>query len=232
MRSLLIAPADEKRLAEALASGADAVVVDLACAAAGERVAARATAAGFLKTRPRPPRRPGARRRGQRARFRRNRRRPRRGHGPCARRRHAARQLRSGERPAALGQACSAGGGFRPRGRARRKSSPSSTLRGRCWAWPAIASQAGGSPASPGAPPGCAPMSAPRATATMTAPTPAPFAWRATLRSWPRPPQGWRRLTPRSPTSPTLQACARKRSPPGATDFQPSSRSARSRRAS
>ncbi len=49
MRSLLIAPADEKRLAEALASGADAVVVDLACAAAGERVAARATAAGFLR---------------------------------------------------------------------------------------------------------------------------------------------------------------------------------------
>ena len=48
MRSLLIAPADEKRLAEALASGADAVVVDLACAAAGERVAARATAADFL----------------------------------------------------------------------------------------------------------------------------------------------------------------------------------------
>jgi citrate lyase subunit beta / citryl-CoA lyase len=49
MRSLLIAPADEKRLAEALASGADAVVVDLARAAAGERVAARATAADFLR---------------------------------------------------------------------------------------------------------------------------------------------------------------------------------------
>ena len=49
MRSLLIAPADEKRLAAALTSGADAVVVDLAQAAAGERVAARATAAGFLR---------------------------------------------------------------------------------------------------------------------------------------------------------------------------------------
>jgi citrate lyase subunit beta / citryl-CoA lyase len=49
MRSLLIAPADEKRLAEALASGADAVVIDLTQAAAGERVAARATAAGFLR---------------------------------------------------------------------------------------------------------------------------------------------------------------------------------------
>jgi citrate lyase subunit beta / citryl-CoA lyase len=49
MRSLIIAPADEKRLAEALASGADAVVVDLAQAAAGERVAARARAARFLK---------------------------------------------------------------------------------------------------------------------------------------------------------------------------------------
>ena len=30
MRSLLIAPADEQRLAEALKSGADAVIVDLA----------------------------------------------------------------------------------------------------------------------------------------------------------------------------------------------------------
>jgi citrate lyase subunit beta / citryl-CoA lyase len=49
MRSLLIAPADEKRLAEAVASGADAVVVDLAQAAAGERVAARTTAARFLR---------------------------------------------------------------------------------------------------------------------------------------------------------------------------------------
>src|SRR5579871_2101882 len=49
MRSLLITPADEKRLAEALASRADAVVVDLACATTGAKVAARATAAAFLK---------------------------------------------------------------------------------------------------------------------------------------------------------------------------------------
>jgi citrate lyase subunit beta/citryl-CoA lyase len=47
MRSLLIAPADEQRLAEALQSGADAILVDLTQAepAAG----ARATAALFLK---------------------------------------------------------------------------------------------------------------------------------------------------------------------------------------
>jgi citrate lyase subunit beta/citryl-CoA lyase len=49
VRSLIIAPADEKRLAEALASGADAVIVDLARSAPGERGAARAAAAGFLK---------------------------------------------------------------------------------------------------------------------------------------------------------------------------------------
>jgi citrate lyase subunit beta / citryl-CoA lyase len=49
MRSLIIAPADEKRLAEALASGADAVVVDLASAPPGDRAAARARAARFLK---------------------------------------------------------------------------------------------------------------------------------------------------------------------------------------
>ncbi len=49
MRSLIIAPADEKRLAEALASGADALAVDLAQAAAEKRAAARATAAEFLK---------------------------------------------------------------------------------------------------------------------------------------------------------------------------------------
>jgi citrate lyase subunit beta / citryl-CoA lyase len=46
MRSLLIAPADQQRLAEALGSGADAVIVDLAQA---ERATARATAALFLK---------------------------------------------------------------------------------------------------------------------------------------------------------------------------------------
>jgi citrate lyase subunit beta / citryl-CoA lyase len=49
MRSLLIAPADEKRLAEALASGADAVIVDLAEPKPAERPAARAAAARFLK---------------------------------------------------------------------------------------------------------------------------------------------------------------------------------------
>src|SRR5271170_2037843 len=49
MRSLLIAPADEKRLAEALMSGADAVIVDLAGSAPAERAGARAVAARFLK---------------------------------------------------------------------------------------------------------------------------------------------------------------------------------------
>jgi citrate lyase subunit beta/citryl-CoA lyase len=49
MRSLLIAPADEKRLAEALASGADAIVVDLAGAAPATRAGARAVAERFLK---------------------------------------------------------------------------------------------------------------------------------------------------------------------------------------
>jgi citrate lyase subunit beta/citryl-CoA lyase len=49
MRSLLIATAEERRLAEALESGADGVIVDLACAAAAERAGARAAAARFLK---------------------------------------------------------------------------------------------------------------------------------------------------------------------------------------
>jgi citrate lyase subunit beta/citryl-CoA lyase len=49
MRSLLIAPADEQKLAEALNSGADAVIVDLAQAAPAERPAARAAAARFVK---------------------------------------------------------------------------------------------------------------------------------------------------------------------------------------
>ena len=49
MRSLIIAPADEKRLAEALKSGADAVIVDLALAPPEKRAAARAVAARFLK---------------------------------------------------------------------------------------------------------------------------------------------------------------------------------------
>jgi len=49
MRALLIAPADEKRLAEALKSGADAVIVDLAQVAPAERAAARGIAAQLLK---------------------------------------------------------------------------------------------------------------------------------------------------------------------------------------
>jgi citrate lyase subunit beta / citryl-CoA lyase len=48
MRSLLMAPADEGRLAEALASAADAVVVDLAGVGPDGRTAARAAAARFL----------------------------------------------------------------------------------------------------------------------------------------------------------------------------------------
>ena len=49
MRSLLITPANEKRLAEALKSGADAIVVDLAEEEPGKRARARAAAARFLK---------------------------------------------------------------------------------------------------------------------------------------------------------------------------------------
>jgi len=49
MRSLIVAPADERRLAAALASGADALVVDLAVAPPDHRAAARAAAARFLK---------------------------------------------------------------------------------------------------------------------------------------------------------------------------------------
>jgi citrate lyase subunit beta / citryl-CoA lyase len=49
MRSLLIAPADEQRLAEAHQSGADAIIVDLAGAEPTERAGARVAAALFLK---------------------------------------------------------------------------------------------------------------------------------------------------------------------------------------
>jgi citrate lyase subunit beta/citryl-CoA lyase len=49
MRSLLIAPADEQRLAEAFRSGADALVVDLAEVSQATRAGARAAAAAFLK---------------------------------------------------------------------------------------------------------------------------------------------------------------------------------------
>ena len=52
MRSLLITPADEQRLAEALNSGADAIIVDLAQGAPAGRAAARAAAARFLKEAP------------------------------------------------------------------------------------------------------------------------------------------------------------------------------------
>jgi citrate lyase subunit beta / citryl-CoA lyase len=48
MRSLLIAPPEEQRLAEALQSGADAIIVDIAQAAPAIR-AARVVAAQFLK---------------------------------------------------------------------------------------------------------------------------------------------------------------------------------------
>ena len=44
-----MAPADEQKLAEALESGADAILVDLAQAAPGERAGARVAAAQFLK---------------------------------------------------------------------------------------------------------------------------------------------------------------------------------------
>jgi citrate lyase subunit beta / citryl-CoA lyase len=49
MRSLIIAPAEEKRLAEALASGADALIVDLAIVPPEKRAAARAAAGRFLR---------------------------------------------------------------------------------------------------------------------------------------------------------------------------------------
>jgi citrate lyase subunit beta / citryl-CoA lyase len=49
MRSLLIVQADEQRLAAALDSGADAIIVDLAGAAPAERAGARAAAAQFFK---------------------------------------------------------------------------------------------------------------------------------------------------------------------------------------
>jgi citrate lyase subunit beta / citryl-CoA lyase len=49
MRSLIVAPADEERLAEALASGADGLVVDLALAPPSGKAAARVLAARFLE---------------------------------------------------------------------------------------------------------------------------------------------------------------------------------------
>ena len=49
MRSLLLVPADEQKLAEAVDSGADAIIVDLAQVAPTERAGARAATAQFLK---------------------------------------------------------------------------------------------------------------------------------------------------------------------------------------
>ena len=49
MRSLLLVAADEIQLAEALKSGADAVIVDLARATPATRAGARAAAVGFIK---------------------------------------------------------------------------------------------------------------------------------------------------------------------------------------
>ena len=90
MRSLLIAPADEKRLAEALKIGADAVIVDLAGAAAAERAAARGIAAQFLKQTRGRGGGPALIIRANALEFRRDRCRSRRGDGACARRNPAA----------------------------------------------------------------------------------------------------------------------------------------------
>ena len=49
MRSLLLVPADEQKLAEAVDSCADAIIVDLAEAGSAERAGARAAAAQFFK---------------------------------------------------------------------------------------------------------------------------------------------------------------------------------------
>jgi len=168
MRSLLIASADEKRLAEALASGADAVIVDLALAAPENRAAARVAAARFLKQ---------------------------------ARARDGApalvigvNGLDSGETDADLDAVMG--------------SAPDAILL----------------PGSLGA------ASVQQLSAKLA--TPAPFGWPGNSRFWPRRPPAWRRLTRRSPPSPTREACAPKRPQPGATAFQPSWRSIRPSRGS
>ena len=69
MRSLLIAPADEKRLAEALASGADAIIVDLALAAPEGTGAGASRGGAVSQASARPRRRAGARYRRQRGQF-------------------------------------------------------------------------------------------------------------------------------------------------------------------
>ena len=112
MRSLLIAPADEKRLAEALKSGADAVIVDLAGAAPAERAAARAVAARFLKETRGKRGGPALIVRANALDFRRDRFRSRRSNGWRARRDPAAGEPGRRERPTAFRQACGARGRF------------------------------------------------------------------------------------------------------------------------
>ena len=151
MRSLLIAPADEKRLAEALASGADAVIVDLAQAAPAKGLRRGPRRRGFssmARARDGAPALVIASTRSIRA-------------------KPTLTSMRSW--PTRLTPLCCraasgrrASSSFRPSLRcgrristsrtAQRKSSPSPTRRGRFWGWPAIAARAGGSRASPGAP--------------------------------------------------------------------------------
>ena len=117
MRSLLIAPADEKRLAEALMSGADAVIVDLAGAAPAERAGARTVAARFLKEARGKRDGPVLIVRANALEFGRDRFRSRRGDGWRARRDSIAREPRRRQRPTAFRQAC----GARGRSLARRR---------------------------------------------------------------------------------------------------------------
>ena len=65
MRSLLIAPADEKRLAEALKSGADAIIVDLAQARAGRKGGGAGRGGAVSQGGARPARRAQAHRQGK-----------------------------------------------------------------------------------------------------------------------------------------------------------------------
>ena len=65
MRSLLIAPADEQRLAEALNSGADAIIVDLAQGAPAEKGGGAGCGGAVPKRGARPARRADAHRQGQ-----------------------------------------------------------------------------------------------------------------------------------------------------------------------
>ena len=101
MRSLLIAPADEQRLAEALESGADAVIVDLAQAAPATREEARDAAARFLKDARGRSAAPALIVRVNGLISGRDRRRSRYGDGSCARRDPHAGEPRRAERAAA-----------------------------------------------------------------------------------------------------------------------------------